>query len=99
MAVLKIAPDDADAIACQCGSLIQLGEIDRALNILEKVDKQTHILERAYCLYRLKRYPEALKLLEDFPNPKPARIVELEAQVVRIIFVDFCYHKVMSHAR
>jgi hypothetical protein len=40
------------------------------------------VFERAYCFYRLKRYPEALKLVESHPQPKPTRVLELEAQVV-----------------
>lgn len=80
--VLKIAPDDADAFACQIGSLLQLSEFDKTLALLKTHGEDKFLFERAYCFYRLKRYPEALKLLESHPQPKPTRILELEAQVV-----------------
>jgi signal recognition particle subunit SRP72 len=79
--ILKLVPDDADAFACQVGSLLQLGEFDKTLALLAKQGDGKYVFERAYCFYRLKRYPEALKLVESHPQPKPTRVLELEAQV------------------
>lgn len=82
LAVLKIVPDDADAFACQYGCLIQLGSIEKAFELLEKKGGESTLLDRAYCLYRLKRYPEAVQLVQTLPTPRPTRALELEAQLV-----------------
>jgi len=79
--ILKIAPDDEDAFACQIICLIQLDEFEKALPLLEKRGTGKYVFERAYCLYRLKRYSESLALIDAQPQPRSNPILNLEAQV------------------
>jgi len=75
--ILAVDTHDQDAILCKGQCLIQLGEYEEALKVLEK----DHVFERSYCLYNLKKYNESLQLLNGVENPKPNRVLELTAQV------------------
>jgi len=81
--ILKISPNDFDALHCKIVALIQLSKFDDALKLVTNNAELSQKLtfERAYCLYRTKQFQEALGLLKDYPQPKPLRILELEAQV------------------
>jgi hypothetical protein len=95
ISVLAIQPDE-DALACKLITLIHLENFEDALKISEKVQSlfvnagfelivaqiPKLAFERAYCLFRLRRFDEALKVLSTI-SPKPPRVLHLEAQVVR----------------
>ncbi|KAI9916542.1 hypothetical protein PsorP6_017218 [Peronosclerospora sorghi] len=55
-------PDDVDAVKVKCVALIRLEKFDKALELAVKYDFLS--TEKAYCLYRLKKDDEALKLLD-----------------------------------
>lgn len=55
-------PDDMDAVKVKCLALIRMEKFDKALELAVKYEYLG--TERAYCLYRLKKDADALKLLE-----------------------------------
>ncbi|POM66078.1 Signal recognition particle [Phytophthora palmivora] len=55
-------PDDVDAVKVKCVALIRLEKFDKALELAVKYEFLS--TEKAYCLYRLKKDNDALKLLE-----------------------------------
>jgi len=84
--ILKIDANDPEAFYCKVICLIHDSKFEDALILLNsnKTLSQNLIFERAYCFYRTKKLNEALSLLQDnnnFPIPKPKKVLELEAQV------------------
>lgn len=86
--VLKISPSDKDAFHCKLNALIHLGKNVEALKFLESDSNlaSSFIFEKAYCLYREKKYSEGLDLLRNIPEPKPLKILQLETQIVKFFF-------------
>ncbi|KAF8057286.1 srp72 [Scenedesmus sp. PABB004] len=81
-AVLKLAPGDADALACKVVAHLQLGEYEDAARVLAHkslVGKMQ--FERAYACYRLGKFDEALKLLPSVPEEQSSGALQLAAQV------------------
>eukprot|EP00026_Physarum_polycephalum_P004827 Phypoly_transcript_04851.p1 GENE.Phypoly_transcript_04851~~Phypoly_transcript_04851.p1 ORF type:complete len:642 (-),score=188.67 Phypoly_transcript_04851:55-1980(-) len=84
--ILAIAPNDPDALKCKVVAFIKLGQIPNAMSVIEALasDKklaQDFLFEKAYCLYRNKKYDEALETIKGIPKPYPVPVLELEAQV------------------
>ena len=84
LAVLKVNPEDKDAVACKVATLIDLGKIREAIDIITaKADYKNYFaFEYAYCLYREGKLQESLSQLETLPGD--GRLVDrlrLEAQL------------------
>ena len=85
--ILKIEPDDMDALSCKVTCLIQTSEFEESLdliNLLSKREgKRLFLYEQAYCMYKQEKYNESLKLLDELSlNEKDSiRISDLRAQV------------------
>ena len=78
-----LAQDDKDpeALHCQLLCLMHQASFDEALALLDKRPELAPLAyERAYCLYRLKRFDDALRLLRPMTEHKAK---QLTAQVVR----------------
>lgn len=82
LAVLKIAPDDVDALRCKAVALVHTSAYGDALALLQTAAlSSSHPYERAYCLYRLGRFDEALAALQECGADKAAAALQLEAQL------------------
>ena len=85
-AVLKAAPNDADVLKIKGVALLKQSDFAGALPCF--ADSPSTVLERAYCLYKLAKYPECLALLSTVPAAsKTVGLSHLEAQVVRSVAV------------
>ena len=83
--VLAQAPDDVDAFQCKLVALIQQDKFDEVLKVLaSRKDRASYVFEEAYALYRLKKLPESLALIEK-TSQTDKRALELKAQVVRFL--------------
>ena len=85
-AVLKLQPEDRDALLTRIVVLIKLGNFDGALTQLGRLPddvRATLAFEEAYCLYRTGKQTEALALLRAQPEPATRRAQILRAQIVR----------------
>ncbi|CAH8257390.1 unnamed protein product [Arabidopsis lyrata] len=62
--VLSILPSDEDAIRCKVVALIEAKKFNDALSVINLFQKLPMDLgfQKAYCLYRLKKFDEAFKL-------------------------------------
>jgi len=88
--VLASAPNDADAKSCKIVSLIQTNQFDSAIKTIDSFDEGNYQFEKAYALFRLKKFDESLKVLSTLPQPKSVHALQLEAQV---------YHRLEQNAR
>lgn len=84
--ILKLAPDDPDASQCKLVCLIQLGEFQDALKLIERVSKRAKtksppfLFEKAYCLYRQEKYALSMRTLDQIPDALD-RVNDLRAQI------------------
>jgi len=79
--ILKIAPEDGDAITCKVVALLQLSKYEEALKYINTLKGSSNFdLERAYCLYRLRDFQKSLDILKKLDHSLP-QVLELEAQV------------------
>lgn len=88
--VLKQNPDDKEAFHCKALCLIHQSKFEEALTFLESHPKfrSEFDFERAYCCYSTKKLQQALEIINNCPSPKPKKMLELEAQLVRNIWAD-----------
>jgi len=79
---LQLQPDSVIVHKCRIFALLSLSRWAEALQSCDKyaTDVEKFVFERAYCLYRLNRFQEALNLLEADDAPS-GRSKCLEAQV------------------
>ena len=90
--VLRIDPKDKDALQAKLFLLLQTEQYDTALSLLSTLPDE-HEFEKAYALYRLRREPEAAKLLESLKRTQRDSgshfrgVMHLEAQLVRTVLV------------
>jgi len=93
-AVLKIVPDDFDAVACKVATLVDLRRTKEALDLIDtKVEYRDDrfSFEYAYCLYREGRREEALGHLSKVPEHKSLDRKRLEGQLrYRLEEYDAC---------
>ncbi|KZT27094.1 hypothetical protein NEOLEDRAFT_1061541 [Neolentinus lepideus HHB14362 ss-1] len=67
--ILKLAPDDSDAIQTKLFLLLQTEKYDAALVLIDSNNANgDRAFEKAYSLYRLEREPEAAELLSEIKN-------------------------------
>lgn len=82
---LQARPDDTTARRCRVFALLSLSRWSDALQACENLANQeeTFAFERAYCLYRLNRFQDALDALAKgkAAGADPDRLQKLEAQV------------------
>ncbi len=91
---MAIAPQDADAFKCKIIAFIKLNQFGDVLSLLESPSTDKKLLaelgfERAYCLYRTRKFEEALDVIKSIPGASTVRAQELEAQVVCSFFCKF----------
>lgn len=76
--------EDKDVFEAHCYSLLQLEKYDE-LNVLLNNEsyllKEDFVFYKAYTLYNLQRYQEALKVISSLQNPQK-RHLHIEAQAV-----------------
>jgi signal recognition particle subunit SRP72 len=74
-----------EALQAQCFALAQSDQYSALLDLLGSatlLPRDQVIFQKAYCLYRLSRHNEALKLIASVQNPS-TNLKHLEAQAVR----------------
>ena len=85
--ILKVFPDDQDAISCRIVSLIQLSEYEDALKAINRasksVGKEVYAYEKAYCQYKSEKYLQGLQTLSDLPVERQSSVavLDLTAQI------------------
>lgn len=81
--VLHSNHDDVKAFQCKIVALINLDRFEEALTAFAKFPDFTKQLlyEKAYCLYRLNRIEDALKVIESAPDKNKLNFKELKAQI------------------
>ncbi|XP_057307237.1 signal recognition particle subunit SRP72-like [Hydractinia symbiolongicarpus] len=70
--ILKLLPNDVDALKCKIVCLIQQSCFQEAHDVITSNEKKGLLqmtFEKAYCLYRLNRLHEAAKILNGLENP------------------------------
>lgn len=79
---------EVDAIRCKCIALIQQDKFDEAVTAIDKSSIAKELMfEKAYALYRARKYKEALDALKN--TTKSTKTQELEAQIVSYINSNF----------
>ena len=82
--ILAAAPGDVDALQTKLVSLIELGQVEDALQLAESSPSivEATSFERAYCLYSLHREKESLEILmPGGVHPTDSRSLLLAAQI------------------
>jgi signal recognition particle subunit SRP72 len=87
--VLRIEPNDKDALQTKLFLLLQTEQYDAALSLIGTGDKSSdseHAFERTYSLYRIQHEQEAAEGLKALKEEKDAEneraVLHLEAQLV-----------------
>ncbi|KAG7589268.1 Tetratricopeptide-like helical domain superfamily [Arabidopsis suecica] len=89
--VLSILPSDEDAIRCKVVALIEAKKFNDALSVINLFHKLPMDLgfQKAYCLYRLKKFDEAFVSLKGLK--RDSKTLLLEAQILnRLGKADAC---------
>lgn len=94
LSVLRIEPNDKDALQTKLFLLLQTEQYDAALSIIGE-NSIEHAFERTYSLYRLHHEPEAidgLKIMKEGNSADERGALHLEAQLVRCVndFYQYC---------
>ena len=65
--ILHLVPTDLEAVQVKTVALLQSGEYENALRLIESVPRLSTKMApyKAYCLYRTSRYAEAQKILNN----------------------------------
>jgi signal recognition particle subunit SRP72 len=83
--ILKLSPEDYDALSCQVVALIQTSQLNDAVRLINKLSKlkdnrgDGFVYERAYCLYKEEKYSQSLALMEKLSDS--VGVADLKAQV------------------
>ena len=81
-AVLRLVPGDVDTLRCKVALHIELGNFEEALSLASLPAIEAGLgFERAYCLYRQGKLPEALDALTQVGPDRQVARVQLEAQL------------------
>ena len=85
--VLRLEPNDADAVQTKLFLLLQTEQYQPALSLIEHEGKnQDRAFERSYSYYRLQREEDArqiLRMIKDEKGDDDRGVMHLEAQLVR----------------
>lgn len=76
--------DEVEALQAQCYALAQSDQFAPLLDLVSSttlLPKDQVVFQKAYCMYRLSRHQEALKLIASVQNPS-VHLKHLEAQAV-----------------
>ena len=86
--ILKLAPDDHDALTCKVICLIQMSEFQEALKLIDHLSKppgdpNKYLYEKAYCLYKQSKYDTSLQLLDQLsPEDRTSvKVLDLRSQI------------------
>lgn len=87
--VLRLVPDDKDALDSKLFLLIQTDQYEAALELIKELpgpSDSSHLFEQAYLLYRLQKEDEAAEMVkraqEAGEYDEPRALSNLEAQIV-----------------
>ena len=87
--ILKVFPDDVDALHSKAVCLVHVGRFQPAVHLLDRLVKQhkgrsdAFNMMRAYCVYRMGRYNECLEMLKSLEGTSLERgAMELKAQAL-----------------
>ena len=70
--ILKADPKEKEAFQCRMISLVNLGENDQIISIIEKSNLQKeYLLEYAYALHEKKRFDDSTKVLKENETNRP----------------------------
>lgn len=83
--VLRLAPDDQDALQTKLFLLLQTEQYSEALALVDK--DASHLYEKAYTLYRLQHEDDARGVLDEVKakDANDRGAIHLEAQMVRAL--------------
>ena len=82
--ILRLSPNDPDALACRVTCLIHTSSFEEALSLIDSIGgDKSFVYEKAYCLYKLEQYQKSLQCLQALPQVerKSRRALDLESQV------------------
>lgn len=87
MTVLRLDPDDKDALKTKLFLLLQTEQYDSALALIDSGDQAATQFEKSYTLYRMHREPEARVVLQELRGQESSHrgALHLEAQLVRLL--------------
>lgn len=91
--VLAVKSDEVEALQAQCYALAQSDQFAPLLDLVSSttlLPKDQVVFQKAYCMYRLSRHQEALKLIASVQNPS-VHLKHLEAQAVRTLFIKISF--------
>eukprot|EP00938_MAST-03A_sp_MAST-3A-sp1_P001558 g1558.t1 len=77
--LLKSNPDDEDVLRVKLYCMLQQYKWTEALSLASRIESD---FEKAYCLYRLNRFEDALKSLKEEKDKDDERYLHLEAQIL-----------------
>ncbi|CAL5219381.1 g1203 [Coccomyxa viridis] len=106
--ILKLSPGTKDAVACKAVILIELSRFEEAVEHIDghAADFKELSFEKAYSLFRLQKFEEALAAVQQNPEDRAVARLNLQAQLhyrmggsaeaIRIYHQLFKDHKVSS---
>tara|TARA_A100001015_G_scaffold317404_1_gene434304 strand:+ start:1651 stop:2793 length:1143 start_codon:yes stop_codon:yes gene_type:complete len=77
--LLKSNPDDEDVLRVKLYCMLQQYKWTEALSLASRIGSE---FEKAYCLYRLNRFEDAMKSLKEEKDKDDERYLHLEAQIL-----------------
>lgn len=86
--VLRLVPDDKDALDSKLFLLIQTDQYEAALELIKELpgpSDSSHLFEQAYLLYRLQKEDEAAEMVkraQEANSYEPRALSNLDAQIV-----------------
>lgn len=85
--VLRLEPNDKDALKTKLFLLLQTEQYDAALALIDGGDQAATKFEKSYTLYRMHREPEARVVLGELRSQQSDHrgALHLEAQLVRLL--------------
>jgi len=87
LVVLRILPDDSEALSTKLFLLLQTDQYEAALVVIDRnKDKSKLAFERAYALYRSREDDEAQRVIQSLEqqNADDWGLAHLKAQLVRV---------------
>lgn len=79
--LLELNPSDPDAVAARCVCLVHAGQFNEAIGFIDSSGAPMQF-EKAYCLYKCKRYDECLELVQRREHIELEQFQQLRAQIL-----------------